>query len=116
MVNQLLLNGIIAGSIYSMIPLGFSLIYQTTRFFHFAHAAVYTFAAYFIAVFRRGPTEGFGKYTSFPFVCSGHKFLNIGNCSARRCLTAFSSRLTSWSDPSKCQTVPFFGFRVQRDS
>ena len=33
MIEQLLLNGIIAGSIYSLVALGFSLIYQTTRFF-----------------------------------------------------------------------------------
>ena len=33
MINQLLLNGIIAGSIYSLVVLGFTLIYQTTRFF-----------------------------------------------------------------------------------
>ncbi|MBI4546429.1 MAG: hypothetical protein HY707_00505 [Ignavibacteriae bacterium] len=45
MLQQLLLNGIIAGSIYSLVALGFALIYQTTRFFHFAHGAVYTFGA-----------------------------------------------------------------------
>jgi hypothetical protein len=32
--NQLLLNGIIAGSIYALIALGFSIIYKTVRFFH----------------------------------------------------------------------------------
>jgi branched-chain amino acid transport system permease protein len=47
MINQLLVNGIIAGSIYSLVATGFALIYQTTRFFHFAHGAVYTFGAYF---------------------------------------------------------------------
>jgi hypothetical protein len=39
MPEQLLLNGVIAGSIYSLVALGFSLIYQTTRFFHFAYGA-----------------------------------------------------------------------------
>jgi branched-chain amino acid transport system permease protein len=33
MIEQLIVNGIIAGSIYSLIALGFSIIYQTTRFF-----------------------------------------------------------------------------------
>jgi hypothetical protein len=33
MLEQVLLNGLIAGSIYSLVALGFSLIYQTTRFF-----------------------------------------------------------------------------------
>jgi len=37
MFNQLLLNGIIAGSIYALIALGFTVIYKTVRFFHFAY-------------------------------------------------------------------------------
>ena len=47
MFNQLLINAIIAGSIYTLIALGFSLIYSTTKFFHFAHAAIYTSCPYF---------------------------------------------------------------------
>lgn len=47
MLNQLLLNGIIAGSIYALIALGFAVIYKTVRFFHFAHGIVYTAGAYF---------------------------------------------------------------------
>ena len=47
MIQQLLVNGIVAGSVYALIALGFSVIYQTVRFFHFAHGAVYTFGAYF---------------------------------------------------------------------
>jgi len=46
MFNQLLLNGIIAGSIYALIALGFTVIYKTVRFFHFAHGVVYTAGAY----------------------------------------------------------------------
>lgn len=37
MLPQLLVNGLIAGSIYALVALGFGLIYSTTRFFHFAH-------------------------------------------------------------------------------
>ena len=51
MFNQLLINSIIAGSIYTLIALGFSLIYSTTKFFHFAHAAVYTSCPYFAYLF-----------------------------------------------------------------
>jgi branched-chain amino acid transport system permease protein len=51
MFNQLLLNAIIAGSIYTMIAVGFSLIYSTTKFFHFAHAAVYTSCSYFVYLY-----------------------------------------------------------------
>jgi len=51
MFSQLLINSIIAGSIYTLIALGFSLIYSTTKFFHFAHAAVYTSCPYFTYLF-----------------------------------------------------------------
>ncbi|MEW6054286.1 MAG: hypothetical protein AB1552_10950 [Nitrospirota bacterium] len=47
MIRQLLLNGIISGSIYALLALGFSIIYKTVRFFHFAHGVVYTAGAYF---------------------------------------------------------------------
>ena len=43
---QLLVNGIIAGSIYALVASGFSLIYSTNRFVHFAHGAVVVVAAY----------------------------------------------------------------------
>lgn len=46
-LNQLFLNSIIAGSIYALIALGFTIIYKTVRFFHFAHGVVYTAGAYF---------------------------------------------------------------------
>ena len=46
MFSQLLLNGLIAGSIYALIALGFVVIYKTVRFFHFAHGVVYTAGAY----------------------------------------------------------------------
>ncbi len=45
-MNQLLLNGLIAGSIYALVALGFAVIYRTVRFFHFAHGAVYAVGAY----------------------------------------------------------------------
>ena len=46
MIQQLLLNGIIAGSIYALIAIGFTVIYRTVKFFHFAHGIVYTAGAY----------------------------------------------------------------------
>jgi branched-chain amino acid transport system permease protein len=45
-IIQLLINGIIAGSIYALIAIGFTVIYRTVRFFHFAHGVVYTAGAY----------------------------------------------------------------------
>jgi branched-chain amino acid transport system permease protein len=46
MIQQLVINGIIAGSIYGLIAIGFTVIYRTVKFFHFAHGIVYTAGAY----------------------------------------------------------------------
>jgi len=46
MIWQFLANGLIRGSMYALMALGFGLIYNTTRIFHIAHGAVYTVAAY----------------------------------------------------------------------
>jgi branched-chain amino acid transport system permease protein len=43
---QLLLNGLVAGVMYALVAIGLSLIYNTTRVFHFAHGAIYTAGAY----------------------------------------------------------------------
>lgn len=47
MIWQLVINGVIAGSIYALVALGFTVIYRTVKFFHFAHGIVYTAGAYF---------------------------------------------------------------------
>ncbi len=46
MLLQLLANGFITGCEYALIALGFALIYNTIRVFHFAHGALYTLAVY----------------------------------------------------------------------
>lgn len=51
MFQQLFLNGLIAGSIYALIALGFTIIYRTVKFFHFAHGVVYTAGAYLAYIF-----------------------------------------------------------------
>ncbi len=43
---QLLLNGLFAGSFYAMMALSWGLIFSTAKIFHFAHALVFTIAAY----------------------------------------------------------------------
>lgn len=43
---QLVINGLIAGCIYGLVAVGFSLVYGAVRFFHFAHGAVYAAGAY----------------------------------------------------------------------
>lgn len=44
--SQLLVSGIVIGSSYALLSVSFGIIYATTRIFHFAHAMVYTIAAY----------------------------------------------------------------------
>lgn len=45
---QLLINGLVAGAIYSLVATGFSLIYATNKFVHFAHGTVVILAGYFL--------------------------------------------------------------------
>ena len=51
MVLQFIVNGICAGALFGLAALGLSLIYNTTKVFHFAHGAVYTSAAYLLFFF-----------------------------------------------------------------
>jgi branched-chain amino acid transport system permease protein len=46
MIQQLMINGIIAGCIYALIALGFVIIYRTIKFLHLAHGVVYAAGAY----------------------------------------------------------------------
>jgi branched-chain amino acid transport system permease protein len=52
MVHQLIINGIISGSIYILIAIGFMVIYGTVKFFHFAHGIVFTAGAYLTYLFK----------------------------------------------------------------
>ncbi len=45
---QFLINGLIAGAIYALVASGFSLIYNTAKFVHFAHGATIALSAYFL--------------------------------------------------------------------
>lgn len=64
MTVQIIINILISGSIFLLIALSFSLIYEVTRFFHFAHAVVFTSGAYFAFLFHI--LFGFPLYTSIP--------------------------------------------------
>jgi branched-chain amino acid transport system permease protein len=46
MFLQFIINGFIAGILYSLCAIGFALVYNTTRIFHIAAAALYVIAAY----------------------------------------------------------------------
>ena len=51
MFLQLLINGLIAGSIYALVATGFALIYSTCKFVHFAHGSAVAVAAYSLFFF-----------------------------------------------------------------
>ena len=46
MILQFLINGLITGVLYSLLAIGFALVYNTTKVFHIAAAAIYVVAAY----------------------------------------------------------------------
>jgi len=48
---QLLINSLIAGAVYALVASGFSLIYATSKFIHFAHGATVAFSAYILYFF-----------------------------------------------------------------
>lgn len=53
MIGQFIANGIITGMIYGVVALGFALVYNTTRIFHIAYAAIYMIAPYFLMFFLK---------------------------------------------------------------
>ena len=46
MLLKFIINGIVTGLLYSMLAIGFALVYNTTRILHIAAAGIYVFAAY----------------------------------------------------------------------
>ncbi len=51
LILQLVVNGLIAGSIYALVASGFTLISMTNRFMHFAHGGIVVFAGYLVYTF-----------------------------------------------------------------
>ena len=52
MLVQVFLNGLVAAAIYALVALGFGLVLRVCRFYHFAHAAVFVWGAYFAFLFK----------------------------------------------------------------
>ncbi len=46
MIWQFVINGLITGILYSLLAIGFALVFNTTKIFHIAAAGIYVFAAY----------------------------------------------------------------------
>ena len=53
MINQIIINSLLSSSVFLIIAISFSIIYSTTRFFHFAHAVILTSGAYFTFLFYK---------------------------------------------------------------
>ena len=61
-IPQLIINSIIAGSIYALMALGFNLIYGATKFFNLAHGVMAAIGGYIVFYF--GITLGLDIYLS----------------------------------------------------
>ena len=61
-ISQLIINSIIAGSIYALMALGFNLIYGATKFFNLAHGVMAAIGGYIVFYF--GITLGLDIYLS----------------------------------------------------
>lgn len=51
MIGQFIVNGFITGVLYSLLAIGFALVYYTTKLFHIVAAAIYVFAAFMFYLF-----------------------------------------------------------------
>ena len=71
MFPQLLINGLIAGAIYALVASGFSLIYSTCKFVHFAHGAVVAVAAYILYLFFSLLGINFYSSVILTLICAG---------------------------------------------
>lgn len=68
---QLLINSLIAGSIYALVASGFSLIYSTNGFAHFAHGTTVAVGGYVAYFFLKAVGMPFWVAGSFGVVAAG---------------------------------------------
>jgi len=63
MFQQIFLNGLIGGSVYAVIAVGFTIVFCATKFFNFAHGVVYAAGAYlgytFFILLKINPVASF---------------------------------------------------------
>jgi branched-subunit amino acid ABC-type transport system permease component len=76
MILQYLVNGVVAGAAYSLIALGFALIYTATRVFHFGHGGAYVFAAF--VGYTALTTLSLGLVGAFVFAALAGAILGVG--------------------------------------
>ncbi|MFO7984455.1 MAG: branched-chain amino acid ABC transporter permease [Desulfatiglandaceae bacterium] len=71
MIQNIIINGLINGSIYALLAIGFSLIFGVARIVNIAHTAFYMLAAYFIYM-------GFSYLGLSPYVAMPLAVLAVG--------------------------------------
>lgn len=76
MFQQIVANGLVAGSTYALVALGFGLIFQVCRFFHFAHGGVYACAAY--VAYAGVNSLGISIWVAVPIAVLGAAILGSG--------------------------------------
>ena len=54
MLLQFIINGLITGLLYSLLAIGFALVYHATNIFHISAAGIFVFAAYMFWWFANG--------------------------------------------------------------
>jgi len=99
MFLQFLINGIVNGSIYAIVALGFAIIYNTTRIFHIAYSILFMIAPYMLFTFfnQIGLHIGFAVIIALIFtifVCLGIEVLvyrPLGNKGASHNVILISS-------------------------
>ncbi len=72
MLEQLLINGLIAASLYLLVGIGFGLVYSTVGFFNFSHGMVFTAGAYLLFALH--------TFFSFPLLLSVAGAVVLSSC------------------------------------
>ncbi len=75
MMSQITANGIVAGCTYGLVALGFGLIFRVCGFFHLAHGAVYTVAAY--TTFFLTQVAGWSPWVGLPAALLASTILGV---------------------------------------
>lgn len=68
-MNQIIFNSVLGFVVILIVASSFEIIYKIKKFFHFAHAIVFLFGAYFTFLFHI--LLGFSLFVSIPFAVSG---------------------------------------------
>lgn len=98
---QILLNISLSFALICLIATSFSLIYYPTKFFHIAHAAVITFAAYF--------TFLFANQLSLPFVISIIAAIAMAVCIGLLCEILFYRSMRKRNAPVLAYLIASIG-------